>query len=53
MIKFANPKKLRMASGNESLELTQEGTWESFPLFAEQYVEQMGANVGFSTQYET
>ncbi|NRA18570.1 MAG: hypothetical protein HRU04_24045 [Oceanospirillaceae bacterium] len=53
MIKFANPKKLRMASGNESLELTQEGTWESFPPFGEQYVEEIGANLGVSTQYET
>ena len=43
MIRFANPRKQKMASGNESLELTEEGTWESFPPFAEKYVKQIGA----------
>lgn len=34
-----------MASGGESLELTVAGTWESFPIFAEQYVAQVGAKI--------
>jgi len=34
-----------MASGNESLELTDAGTWESFPAFAERFVSQIGASV--------
>jgi len=34
-----------MASGNECLELTEAGTWESFPAFAERYVAQIGARV--------
>jgi len=35
----------KMASGYESLELTDAGSWESFPPFAEKYVEQIGASV--------
>lgn len=34
-----------MASGCESLELTEAGTWESFPSFAAKFVEQIGATV--------
>ena len=45
MIRFVNPKKQKMASGNESLELTEEGTWESFPEFAIQYTSQIGAKI--------
>ncbi len=45
MISFANPRKQKMASGCESLELTDAGTWESFPPFAEKYVKQIGATV--------
>ena len=45
LIVFANPQKQKMASGCESPELTEAGTWESFPLFAEKYVLQIGARV--------
>ena len=31
-----------MASRNESLELTEEDTWEVFPRFAKKYVKQFG-----------
>ena len=34
-----------MASGNESLELTEAGTWESFPSFAKKFIDQIGASV--------
>ncbi|MBN7799196.1 DUF3630 family protein [Parahaliea mediterranea] len=44
-IVFANPKKQKMAAGWESLELTEAGTWESFPPFAHRYAEQIGAKV--------
>ncbi|AWM58363.1 DUF3630 domain-containing protein [Stutzerimonas stutzeri] len=45
MITFANPRKCKMASGSNCLQLTEAGTWESFPLFAEKYVRQIGASV--------
>ena len=45
MITFANPKKQKMASGNYSLELTEAGTWESFPSFAKKYTQQIGAKI--------
>lgn len=45
LITFANPRKQKMASGFESLELTEAGTWESFPSFAEKYIQQIGASV--------
>jgi hypothetical protein len=45
LITFAGPKKVKMASGCERLELTEEGTWESFPPFAEKYVAQIGAKI--------
>lgn len=45
MIRFSNPKKHAMASGNESLELTEAGTWASFPSFAEKYMRQIGAKI--------
>lgn len=34
-----------MASGNFSLELTEAGTWESFPAFAKKFVAQIGAKI--------
>lgn len=34
-----------MASGYESIELTEGGSWETFPRFAEKYAEQIGAKV--------
>jgi len=34
-----------MASGTECLELTEAGSWESFPTFAEKYVKQIGAKI--------
>lgn len=34
-----------MASGNQSLELTEEGNWESFPQFAEEFTKQIGAKI--------
>lgn len=34
-----------MASGWESLELTEAGTWESFPPFAQKYAGQIGATI--------
>ena len=43
MITFSNPKKEKMASGQNCIELTEEGTWESFPAFAEQLVKQINA----------
>jgi len=45
MITFANPKKITMSSGNESIELTEAGTWESFPPFAEKFANQIGAKI--------
>jgi hypothetical protein len=45
MITFASPKKRKMASGCESIELTVEGNWETFPPFAKKYAEQIGATV--------
>lgn len=45
MITFSNPKKEKVAPGCESLELTEAGTWESFPAFAEKFVQQIGAKV--------
>lgn len=45
MIRFANPKKEKLASGGEALVLTESGTWESFPGFAENYARQIGAKV--------
>ena len=45
MIRFSNPTKQKMASGNKSLEQTEEGNWETFPPFAEKYVQQIGAKI--------
>jgi len=45
LITFVNPKKQKMASGCERIELTEEGNWETFPPFAEKYAEQIGARV--------
>ncbi|OQX23685.1 MAG: hypothetical protein BWK80_24695 [Desulfobacteraceae bacterium IS3] len=45
MIRFSNPKKEKTASETESLELTEAGSWLSFPPFAEKYVKQIGAKI--------
>jgi len=45
MITFATPRRQKMASGNFSLELTEAGTWESFPAFAKKFVAQIGAKI--------
>ena len=45
MITFSNAKKLKMASDCKSIELTEEGNWETFPPFAKRYAEQIGAKV--------
>lgn len=34
-----------MASGNFTLELTEAGTWESFPAFATKFAKQIGAEI--------
>ncbi|QSP94184.1 DUF3630 family protein [Marinobacter salinisoli] len=34
-----------MASGDFSLELTEAGSWESFPSFAKKFVAQIGAKI--------
>ena len=34
-----------MALGNEYLHLTDEGTWDSFPKFAEELASQIGASI--------
>lgn len=34
-----------MASGCEGIELTEEGSWETFPPFAKKYAEQIGASI--------
>jgi len=43
MIYFKSPEILKMHSGHISIELTESGTWESFPKFAEEYANQIGA----------
>lgn len=43
MLRFTNPKLEKMASGQDYLLLTEQGTWESFPLFADRYTQQIGA----------
>lgn len=45
LTRFAHPKLQKMASGLHSLKLTEAGAWESFPLFAERYVAQIGARI--------
>ena len=45
MIRFKQPKLQTMKSGLTSLELTEEGTWESFPAFAEKLTKQIGAKI--------
>ncbi len=44
-IRFKNPHKYKTHSGLESLELTDAGTWESFPLFGDRLVRQIGASI--------
>ena len=34
-----------MAFGNECIELTEAGSWEQFPEFADRFVQQIGAEV--------
>ena len=45
MITFANPKKQKMATGFECIELTEAGNWETFPEFVDKYAEQIGAKI--------
>jgi hypothetical protein len=52
MITFAHPKKEKMASGDDCIELTEEGSWESFRSFAEKFVQQIGAEVIDKTETE-
>lgn len=46
MIRFRHPKLLKMKSGLPYIELTEEGTWESFPAFAEKFAVQLRAEIG-------
>jgi hypothetical protein len=43
MISFRDPKLFKQASGDLYIELTEAGTWESFPKFAEALTQQIGA----------
>jgi len=43
MINFKSPKIIKMYSGHVSIELTDSGTWESFPKFAKEYAKQINA----------
>jgi hypothetical protein len=45
MISFCNPKKQKMASGFERIELTEARNCETFPQFAKRYSERIGATV--------
>ena len=45
MIKFDNPYIIEMNSGNLCLTLTDEGSWETFPLFAEKLTKKLDATV--------
>ncbi len=45
LISFKNPIKQKMASGNYSLELTDAGSWESFPTFAKEFISQLGGKI--------
>ena len=45
MIQFRAPRLQRQKSGSFYIELTQDGTWGSFPLFALALTSQIGAEV--------
>ena len=45
MISFRSPKLFKQATGDLYIELTEQGTWESFPKFAEALVQQIGATI--------
>lgn len=42
---FRAPKLTTMHSGNLCIELTEEGSWESFPGFAEEFSKQIGFEI--------
>lgn len=43
MITFPDPKMRIAHSGHAVIELTEDGTWEGFPRFAESFSKQLGA----------
>ena len=43
MIVFPDPKMTRAHSGHAVIELTEDGTWEGFPRFAEVFTNELGA----------
>jgi len=43
MIVFPNPRMGKAHSGHAVIELTEDGTWEEFPRFAEAFTKQLGA----------
>jgi len=45
MIHFRMPKLIKMHNGDLCIELTEAGTWESFPAFAEALASQLGARI--------
>lgn len=45
MIRFRNPVLTKMQNGNMCIELTEAGTWESFPPFAEALAKQIGGAI--------
>ena len=45
VIRFADPRMLRTKSRMEWLLLTEAGSWESFPPFAEKFARQIGAKI--------
>jgi hypothetical protein len=44
-IHFRAPKLSRMANGLDCIELTENGTWESFPTFAAALIKQIGGKL--------
>ncbi|MBI5725654.1 MAG: DUF3630 family protein [Planctomycetes bacterium] len=45
MIKFRKPTLNKMHCGNLCITLTEGGTWESFPVFAEKFAKQIGGTI--------
>lgn len=45
MIRFRNPVLGKMQNGNPCIELTEDGTWESFAPFAEALAKQIGGAI--------
>ena len=45
LIRFRAPKLRKMKNGNVCVELTEAGTWESFPRFANKWTKQIGAKI--------